>query len=191
MPKRKPYPTDVSDEEWAFVAPYLTLLVRQKTLRSVTTIYVRHSTRCEVDREGRGSLAHDAKRLPAVGSRLPTEAKGALCRGGLRGDGPRPTRSTALGPGPGEGAHGGRAGQPHAALHSRERAPWRLYDGAKRKKKGSKVHAAAALDTLGHLLTLRVTPATEQERTQVEALAEAVQEATGESVELAYYVERG
>jgi transposase len=24
-PARKPYPTDVSDEEWAFVAPYLTL----------------------------------------------------------------------------------------------------------------------------------------------------------------------
>ena len=23
---RKPYPTDVSDEEWAFVAPYLMLL---------------------------------------------------------------------------------------------------------------------------------------------------------------------
>ena len=29
MPKRKPYPTDVSDEEWAFVAPYLALLVRE------------------------------------------------------------------------------------------------------------------------------------------------------------------
>jgi transposase len=27
MPKRKPYPSDVSAEEWAFVAPYLTLLV--------------------------------------------------------------------------------------------------------------------------------------------------------------------
>ena len=26
MADRKPYPTDVSDEEWAFVAPYLTLL---------------------------------------------------------------------------------------------------------------------------------------------------------------------
>src|SRR5215217_764635 len=26
MPNRKPYPTDVSDEEWAFVAPYLALL---------------------------------------------------------------------------------------------------------------------------------------------------------------------
>jgi transposase len=25
MEPRKPYPTDVSDEEWAFVAPYLTL----------------------------------------------------------------------------------------------------------------------------------------------------------------------
>ena len=26
METRKPYPTDVTDEEWAFVAPYLTLL---------------------------------------------------------------------------------------------------------------------------------------------------------------------
>ncbi|MHB0871033.1 MAG: transposase, partial [Chloroflexota bacterium] len=25
-PTRKAYPSDVSDEEWAFVAPYLTLL---------------------------------------------------------------------------------------------------------------------------------------------------------------------
>jgi transposase len=57
------------------------------------------------------------------------------------------------------------------------------YDGAKRKK-GSKVHAA--VDTLGHLLALRVTPATEQDRTQVEELAMAIQEATGESVEVAY-----
>src|SRR6201996_8305776 len=26
MTKRKPYPTDVSDEEWSFAAPYLTLM---------------------------------------------------------------------------------------------------------------------------------------------------------------------
>jgi transposase len=26
MPNRRPYPTDVSDEEWAFVAPYLALI---------------------------------------------------------------------------------------------------------------------------------------------------------------------
>jgi transposase len=61
------------------------------------------------------------------------------------------------------------------------------YDGAKRKK-GSKVHAA--VDTLGQLLALHVTPASEQDRAQVEELAEAVQEATGEAVELAY-VEQG
>jgi len=38
--KRKPYPSDASDEEWAFVAPYLTLLPldanqRQHSLREV------------------------------------------------------------------------------------------------------------------------------------------------------------
>jgi transposase len=42
------------------------------------------------------------------------------------------------------------------------------------------------VDSLGHLLALFVTPASEQERARVGALAEAVQEATGESVELAY-----
>lgn len=26
MPTRKPYSSDLSDEEWAFVAPYLTLI---------------------------------------------------------------------------------------------------------------------------------------------------------------------
>jgi transposase len=42
------------------------------------------------------------------------------------------------------------------------------------------------MDTLGHLLALRVTPANEQDRDQVEALARQVQEVTGEHVELAY-----
>src|SRR6185436_10808113 len=57
------------------------------------------------------------------------------------------------------------------------------YDGHKRRK-GSKVHIA--VDTLGHLLALRVTSADQQERQQVEALARQVQQATGQSVELAY-----
>lgn len=57
------------------------------------------------------------------------------------------------------------------------------YDGAKRKK-GSKVHAA--VDTLGHLLALSLSPDNEHERRHVGELAGAVQEATGESVELAY-----
>ncbi len=54
------------------------------------------------------------------------------------------------------------------------------YDGAKRKK-GSKVHAA--VDTLGHLLALHITPANEQDRERAGALAIEIQEATGESVE--------
>ena len=57
------------------------------------------------------------------------------------------------------------------------------YDGHK-KRKGSKLHLA--VDTLGEFLALVVTPADEQDRAQVAALAEAVQEATGDTVELAY-----
>jgi transposase len=58
-----------------------------------------------------------------------------------------------------------------------------VYDGYKRRK-SSKVHRA--VDILGHLLALHVTPANEQVRDQVVALAEAMQKVTGESVELAY-----
>ncbi len=57
------------------------------------------------------------------------------------------------------------------------------YDGAKRKK-GSKLHLA--VDTLGHMLTLHVTPANVDDRAEVGRLAQAVQEATGQTVELAY-----
>ena len=57
------------------------------------------------------------------------------------------------------------------------------YDGHKRKK-GTKLHLA--VDTLGEFLALVVTAADEQERAQVAELAEAVQEATGDAVEVAY-----
>jgi len=84
----------------------------------------------------------------------------------------------------------GRKGQPTAViLDSRtlrstpESGPRASYDGAKRKK-GSKIHIA--VDTLGHLLAAHVTTASEQDRAQVGILAEAVQAATGQSVELAY-----
>lgn len=84
----------------------------------------------------------------------------------------------------------GRSGQPSAAvLDSRtlqstpESGARAGYDGHKRRK-GSKVHAA--VDTLGHLLALHVTPADAQDRAQVERLSAAVQEVTGETVEVAY-----
>ena len=57
------------------------------------------------------------------------------------------------------------------------------YDGAKRKR-GSKVHMA--VDTLGHLLALHVTPADVGDRQAVARLAADIQDATGDSVKLAY-----
>jgi transposase len=42
------------------------------------------------------------------------------------------------------------------------------------------------VDTLGHLLATVITPASDQERAQVAALAALVQQVTGQTVELAY-----
>jgi transposase len=87
----------------------------------------------------------------------------------------------------------GRSGQPSAAiLDSRtlqstpESGARGGYDGhtPHKRRKGSKVHAA--VDTLGHLLALHVTPADAQDQAQVERLSAAVQEVTGESVAVAY-----
>jgi len=57
------------------------------------------------------------------------------------------------------------------------------FDGHK-KRKGSKVHVA--VDTLGHLLALAVTPANEQDRAQVGQLVQAVQAAVEEPVRVAF-----
>jgi len=57
------------------------------------------------------------------------------------------------------------------------------HDGHKRRK-GSKVHLA--VDTLGQLLVVLVTPANEQDRAQVGALAAQIQAATGDTLEIAF-----
>jgi transposase len=84
----------------------------------------------------------------------------------------------------------GRQAQPTAAILDSRTLPSTPesgaragYDGAKRRN-GTKVHIA--VDTLGHLLALQVTPASEQDRAQVTELAAQIQEATDEHVELAY-----
>jgi transposase len=84
----------------------------------------------------------------------------------------------------------GRRGQPSAVIldgrtlqSSCESGPRAGYVDYKRRR-GSKVHMA--VDTLGHLIALTVTPANEQERAQVKALCEAVQAATGETVKVAW-----
>lgn len=57
------------------------------------------------------------------------------------------------------------------------------YDGAKRRR-GSKAHIA--VDTLGHLLSVVITPANEQERAQVGELCRQVQEVTGQTSEVSF-----
>ena len=81
----------------------------------------------------------------------------------------------------------GRADQPTAVIldsatrqSSPESGHRASYDGHK-KRKGSKIHAA--VDTLGELLVLQVTPANASERAQVGKLAAAVQAVTGQTVE--------
>jgi transposase len=80
--------------------------------------------------------------------------------------------------------------QPSAAMFDRrtlQSSPERGHragdDGANRRK-GSNVHLA--VDPLGYLLSLHVTPANEQDRDQVETLAAAVQEVTGHHIEIAF-----
>ena len=86
--------------------------------------------------------------------------------------------------------HAGRGAQPTAMILDSRTLQWTPtsgaragYDGAKRRK-GAKVHAA--VDTLGHLLALSVTPANAQDRAQVADLAAQVQQFTGQNVTLGY-----
>jgi transposase len=179
MNNRKAYPSDVSDEEWAFVAPYLTLMTEDAPQRSYALRDVFNAARW-IARTGAqwDMMPNDLPPWQAVYQQTRRWiAKGVFSE--IVHD-LRALLRVAL----------GRNEQPSAAIfdsrtmqstpESGHRAG---YDGAKRRK-GSKVHIA--VDTLGHLLALHVTPASEQDRAQVSELAQQVQQATGESVTLAY-----
>jgi transposase len=176
---RKPYPSDVTDDEWAFVAPYLTLMredapQRQHDLREVFNglrwmvrtgapwrYLPNHFPPCE-------AIYQQTQRWIAAGVFAAMVHDLRLILRMAAGRAPFPSAaildSRTLPSTPESGHRGG-------------------YDGAKRKK-GSKVHLA--VDTLGHLLALHVTPANEQDREQVAALAREVQEVTHGSVQVAY-----
>lgn len=121
-------------------------------------------------------MASAADQFPAVASGLSADAavvKGRLLRG-HRSD----LRSILR-------VAQGRRGQPSTVVLDGHTLPSTVesgaragYDGHKRKR-GSKVHMA--VDTFGHLLAVHITPANEQERSQVEELARQVQQ-----VSLAY-----
>jgi transposase len=173
------YPSDVTDEEWAFVAPYLALCREDAAQRDYPLRAVFNGLRYIVKTGNQWRfMPHDLPPWPVVYQQMRRwldagcfEIMVEDLRNLLRefaGRKPRPTAmildSRTLQSTPESGSRAG-------------------YDGAKRRK-GSKVHAA--VDTLGHLLALHVTAADEQDRAQVERLAEEVQRITEESVELAY-----
>ena len=177
--ERRNYPSDVSDDEWAFCVPYLILMLQDAPQRkhSLRELYnglrwfVRagcpwrmmpndlppwHAVQQQTQRWVRAgcfeTLAEDLRLLLRLAAER-TDVPSAMILDS------RTVQSTP--------ESGARAG----------------YDGHK-KRKGSKV--PIAVDTLGHLLALKVTAANQQDRAQVEDLARAVQHATGDHVELAY-----
>lgn len=179
IPPRKPYPSDVSDEEWALVAPYLTLLPETAPQREHSLREVFNGLRYVVKTGCPWRwLPHDLPPWPAVYQQAQRWLS-AGCFERLAEDLRALLRLAA-----------GRAPEPTAAVldsrtlrSSPESGTRAGYDGAKRKR-GSKLHMA--VDTLGHLLALHVTPADADDRAQVGRLAEAVQEAAGGSVEVAF-----
>ena len=176
---RTNYPSDVSDEEWEFCAPYLSLMKEEAPQREYTlrSLYngVRYMVRAgcpwrmipndlppwqAVHQQAQRwikagcfeAMAHDLRQMLRMLAQRKQEPSAVILDG-------RTLQSTP--------ESGNRAG----------------YDGYKRRK-GSKVHAAE--DTLGNLLALKVTAANEQERAQVGELIKDVQEATGQNVEVAF-----
>jgi transposase len=173
------YPSDVSDEEWEFCAPYLTLMdpeapQRRHSLRALfnalryiakTGVQWRylpenfppyHAVFQQAQRWIRAgvleSMASDLRKLLRMLQHRSSAPSAVILDG-------RTLQSVP--------ESGARAG----------------YDGHKRKK-GSKAHVA--VDTLGHLLAVAITPANEQERAQVDQLCQQVQAATAQQVKVAF-----
>jgi transposase len=176
---RKGYPTDVSDEEWSFAAPCLTLMdvnapQRKYDLRDM------FDALCWMARVGAPwrMLPNDFPPWELVYQQTQRWLQ-AGCFEYMVGD----LRSIIR-------VAQGRHGQPSAVIldgrtmqSTCESGPRAGYDGYKRKR-GSKVHIA--VDTLGQLLAVHVTPANEQERAQVAELARQVQHVTGHTVKVAF-----
>jgi len=166
---RRPYPSDVTDEEWALVAPYLTLMredapQREYPLREMFNA-LRYVVRTGIpwrwlpnDFPPWEAVYAQAQRWLRAGVFEALVHDLRLLLRTLQGRNPHPSAvildSRTLPSTPESGHRGG-------------------YDGAKRRR-GSKVHVA--VDTLGHLLALVVTPADVGDR---ERVGEVVREVAG------------
>jgi transposase len=179
MPERKPYPTDVSDEEWSFAAPYLALMSEEAPQRRYELREMFNALRW-MARAGASWRMLPTNFPPWELVYQQTQRRlNAGCFEAMVND----LRSVLR-------VAQERQGQPSAVIldgrtlqSTCESGPRAGYDGHKRKR-GSKVHMA--VDTLGLLLAVHITPASEQERAQVAELARQVQHVTGQTVKLAF-----
>ena len=178
-PTRKAYPSDVSDGEWAFCAPYLTLMKENAPQRDYPLREIFNALRWLV-RTGSPwrMMPHDLPPWTAVQQQTQRWLQ-ADCFAAMAEDLRLLLRVTD-----------GRNAAPSAAIFDSRTVQSTPESGARagfdghKKRKGSKVHIA--VDTLGHLLAVKVTPADAQDRAQVAELAAAVQAATGDSVSVAF-----
>jgi len=177
--KRKSYPSDVSDEEWVFCVSYLTLMTEEAPQRVYCLREIFNALRYMIKMGGVWRMMpHDLPPWNVVYQQTQRWIK-AGCFEAMAHD-LRAVLRLAL----------ERKADPSAVildsrtLQSTPESGGRAgFDGHK-KRKGSKVHAA--VDTLGHLLAVAVTPANEQDRAQVAQLAQAVQAVVEEPVQVAF-----
>lgn len=177
--EQKRYPSDVSDEEWAFVAPYLTLMREDAPQREYALREVFNGLRWIIRTGAQWRyLPNDLPPWATVYQQAQRWMKAGVFEAMVH-DLRTLLRLAA-----------GRQEQPTAAIFdsrtlqsTAESGPHAGYDGAKRRK-GTKVHMA--VDTLGDLLALHLTPANDQDRAQVGELAQHVQTVTDQHVEVAF-----
>lgn len=173
------YPSDVEDQEWIFVEPYLTLMTVQAPQRTHDLRHVFNALRYIV-RSGCAwrLLPHDLPPWAAVYQQTQRWIVAGSFE--MMVDDLRELIRVAA----------GKEKQPTAVIYDGQTLQGTIESGARagfdghKKKNGSKIHVA--VDTLGDLLALIVTPANEQERDQVAELSRQVQEITDHNVEIAW-----
>lgn len=168
-PSRRSYPSHVSDEEWARVAPHLALLPENAPQRSHSLREVFSGLRYVVKTGAPWRwMPNDLPPWEIVYQQAWRWLRTG-CFEALAEDWRTILRLVA-----------GRSEQPSAAIidsrtlrSTPESGARAAYDGAKRKK-GAKLHLA--VDTLGHLLAVHVTPANADDRAEAGRMAKAIQD---------------
>lgn len=147
--KCKSYPTDVSNEEWSFAVPYLTLIIQRHTAVPIRLVY--QQTQRWIQARCFEAMVNDLRSVIRVAREHKSQPSAVILN-------MRTLQSTC--------ESGPRAG----------------CDCYKRKHR-QQVHMA--VDTLGQLPAVHITPANEQERSQVGELARQAQKVTGQTVKVA------